>query len=87
MGHFVNSLHLWSVEIFFFAMVIHLWGKYFMAAWRGGRALTWMTGVVTFLSRSSTAFTGYLSQTQLRLAVDRHPGQGRHQRHRRRGRT
>ena len=36
-GHFVNSLHLWSVEIFFFSMVIHLWGKYFMAAWRGGR--------------------------------------------------
>ena len=24
LGHFVNSLHLWSVELFFFAMVIHL---------------------------------------------------------------
>ena len=62
-GHFVNSLHLWSVEIFFFAMVVHLWGKYFMAAWRGGRALTWMTGVVTFLVSILTAFTGYCSQT------------------------
>ena len=62
-GHFVNSLHLWSVEIFFFAMVIHLWGKFFMAAWRGGRALTWMTGVVTFLASIGTAFTGYASQT------------------------
>ncbi|HEY5439145.1 MAG TPA: cytochrome b N-terminal domain-containing protein [Acidimicrobiales bacterium] len=62
-GHFVNSLHLWSVEIFFFAMVIHLWGKYFMAAWRGGRALTWMTGVVTFVVSILTAFTGYVSQT------------------------
>ena len=62
-GHFVNSLHLWSVEIFFFAMVIHLWGKYFMAAWRGGRSLTWMTGVVLFLTSIATAFTGYLSQT------------------------
>jgi quinol-cytochrome oxidoreductase complex cytochrome b subunit len=39
-GHFVNSLHLWSVELFFFFMVIHLWGKFWMAAWRGGRALT-----------------------------------------------
>jgi quinol-cytochrome oxidoreductase complex cytochrome b subunit len=62
-GHFVNSLHLWSVEIFFFAMVIHLWGKYFMAAWRGGRALTWMTGVITFLVSILAAFTGYISQT------------------------
>lgn len=62
-GHFVNSLHLWSVEIFFFAMVVHLWGKFFMAAWRGGRSLTWMTGVVTFLVSIATAFTGYASQT------------------------
>jgi ubiquinol-cytochrome c reductase cytochrome b subunit len=62
-GHFVNSLHLWSVEIFFFAMVIHLWGKFFMAAWRGGRALTWITGAVTFLVSILTAFTGYVSQT------------------------
>jgi quinol-cytochrome oxidoreductase complex cytochrome b subunit len=62
-GHFVNSMHLWSVEIFFFAMVIHLWGKYFMAAWRGGRSLTWVTGAVTFLVSILTAFTGYVSQT------------------------
>ncbi len=62
-GHFVNSLHLWSVEIFFFAMIVHLWGKFFMAAWRGGRTLTWVTGVVTFLTSVATAFTGYVSQT------------------------
>ena len=62
-GHFVNSLHLWSVEIFFFAMVIHLCGKYFMAAWRGGRQLTWVTGVVLFLTSIGAGFTGYVSQT------------------------
>lgn len=62
-GHYVNSLHLWSVEIFFFAMVVHLWGKYFMAAWRGGRSLTWVTGGVLFLTSIATAFTGYVSQT------------------------
>ena len=62
-GHFVNSMHLWSVEIFFFAMIVHLWGKFFMAAWRGGRSLTWVTGVVTFLTSVGTAFTGYVSQT------------------------
>ena len=62
-GHFVNSLHLWSVEIFFVVMVIHLWGKFWMAAWRGHRALTWMTGVVAFLVSIGAAFTGYLVQT------------------------
>ena len=40
LGHYVNSVHLWSVELLFGFMVIHLWGKFFMAAWRGRRALT-----------------------------------------------
>ena len=62
-GHFVNSTHLWSVELFFACMVIHLWGKFFMAAWRGRRALTWVTGAVAFIGSIATAFTGYLSQT------------------------
>jgi ubiquinol-cytochrome c reductase cytochrome b subunit len=61
-GLFVNSLHLWSVEVFFFAMVIHLWGKFFMAAWRGRRRATWITGVVSFVVSIGAAFTGYLSQ-------------------------
>jgi ubiquinol-cytochrome c reductase cytochrome b subunit len=62
-GHFVNGLHLWSVELFFFVMVIHLWGKFFMAAWRGRRAMTWVTGAVAFLGSIATAFTGYLVQS------------------------
>jgi len=61
-GLFVNSLHLWSVELFFAFMVVHLWGKFWMAAWRGRRALTWITGVVLFGASIGTAFTGYLSQ-------------------------
>jgi ubiquinol-cytochrome c reductase cytochrome b subunit len=62
LGLFVNSLHLWSVEVFFFAMVVHLWGKFFMAAWRGRRRATWITGAVSFLVSVGAAFTGYLSQ-------------------------
>lgn len=62
-GHFVNSTHLWSVELFFVFMVIHLWGKFFMAAWRGKRAMTWITGAVAFVGSIGTAFTGYLSQS------------------------
>jgi ubiquinol-cytochrome c reductase cytochrome b subunit len=61
-GLFVNSLHLWSVELFFFFMVIHLWGKFWMAAWRGHRGMTWVTGAVSFLLSIGAAFTGYLSQ-------------------------
>jgi hypothetical protein len=61
-GHFFNSIHLWSVELFMAFMVIHLWGKFWMAAWRGQRAMTWITGVVAFLAAVVECFTGYLSQ-------------------------
>ena len=64
-GHYVNSLHLWSVELFMAFMVIHLWGQFFMAAWRGRRAMTWITGAVCFLGSIGTAFTGYLVQSNL----------------------
>jgi quinol-cytochrome oxidoreductase complex cytochrome b subunit len=62
-GHFVNSLHLWSVELFMGFMVVHLWGKFWMAAWRGHRARTWITGSICFLASIGTAFTGYLVQS------------------------
>jgi Cytochrome b(N-terminal)/b6/petB len=61
-GHFFNSIHLWAVELFFFVMVVHLWGKYWMAAWRGGRARVWITGAIVFLVAVPTALTGYVSQ-------------------------
>src|SRR5215470_12354661 len=61
-GHFFNSMHLWSVELFMAFLVIHLWGKFWMAAWRGRRALTWITGVVAFGAAIVECFTGYLTQ-------------------------
>ncbi len=61
-GLFFNSIHLWSVELFFFFLVIHLWGKFWMAAWRGGRFRTWATGALAFLVSIPTALTGYVSQ-------------------------
>ncbi|MHB8719586.1 MAG: cytochrome b N-terminal domain-containing protein [Candidatus Dormibacteria bacterium] len=64
-GHFVNSLHFWSVQLFFIFMVLHLWGQYWGAGWRDGRAPTWMVGVVIFLISLVTAFTGYISQQNL----------------------
>jgi ubiquinol-cytochrome c reductase cytochrome b subunit len=62
-GHWVNSLHFWSVQLFFAFMVIHLWGKFWMAAWRGNRFKTWVSGAVVFVLSIATAFTGYLIQT------------------------
>ena len=62
-GHFTNSTHFWSVQLFFMFMIIHLWGKFWMAAWRGRRTATWMTGVIAFVASIGTAFTGYLIQT------------------------
>jgi len=61
-GHFCNSLHLWSVELFMALLVIHLWGKFWMAAWRGRRTMTWITGVVAFVASVMECFTGYVSQ-------------------------
>jgi quinol-cytochrome oxidoreductase complex cytochrome b subunit len=61
-GRFFNSLHFWSVQMFFVFMVLHLWGQYFAAGWRDGRAKTWMAGVLIFLVSIVAAFTGYVSQ-------------------------
>jgi hypothetical protein len=61
-GHFFNSLHLWSVELFMALLVIHLWAKFWMAAWRGRRALTWVTGVLAFVFSVVECFTGYVAQ-------------------------
>src|SRR5450631_2574113 len=62
LGHFFNSMHMWSVELFMALLVIHLWGKFWMAAWRGKRTWTWITGVVAFVASVVECFTGYLSQ-------------------------
>jgi quinol-cytochrome oxidoreductase complex cytochrome b subunit len=64
-GRLFNSLHFWSVQLFFVFMVLHLWGQFFMASWRDGRAATWMIGAVIFLVSIGAAFTGYVAQQNL----------------------
>jgi ubiquinol-cytochrome c reductase cytochrome b subunit len=61
-GHFFNSVHFWGVQLFFFTMVVHLWGKFLMGAWRGGRRATWVVGALTFLVAIGTGLTGYVLQ-------------------------
>jgi hypothetical protein len=62
-GHFVNSVHFWSAQAFFFAVTLHLWTEFCKGAWRHGRRPTWVVGAITFVVAIGTAFTGYLSQT------------------------
>lgn len=62
-GLFFNSLHFWSVQIFFFFIFVHFGSSFFTAAWRGGRGFTWMFGVLTFLVAILTGLTGYIIQT------------------------
>lgn len=64
-GYFFNSLHFWSVQLFFLFMVLHLWGKFWMAAWRGRRALTWITGVIALMVSIFAGMTGYVLQSNL----------------------
>ena len=62
-GLFFNSLHFWSVQLFFTFMGVHLVGKFWMAAWRGNRAKTWISGVVAFIIAVGAGLTGYVLQT------------------------
>jgi quinol-cytochrome oxidoreductase complex cytochrome b subunit len=62
-GHFVNSFHFWSVQVFFGALVLHMVSKYLMAAWRDGRWKTWMVGALALGVAVFTGLTGFLSQT------------------------
>jgi ubiquinol-cytochrome c reductase cytochrome b subunit len=64
-GHFVNSLHFWSVQLFFIFMVVHLWGNFWMAAWRGGRWKTWISGLVAFAVSIGAGLSGYAIQTNV----------------------
>jgi hypothetical protein len=48
-GRFFNSVHLWTVELFFLFLVVHLWARFWAAAWRGGRTVVWVTGAAGFL--------------------------------------
>ncbi len=62
-GHFVNSLHFWCAELFFFSMTLHLWTRFSRRPGVMVVGLTWVSGMFAFLAAIGTAFTGYLSMT------------------------
>jgi quinol-cytochrome oxidoreductase complex cytochrome b subunit len=64
LGRFINSIHFWSVQVFFCALIVHMVTKYFMMPWRdGARWKTWMIGVLIFGSAVFEGLLGFLSQT------------------------
>lgn len=60
-GKFFNSVHFWSVQLFFAFMMLHLAVKYFTGAFRDGRWKTWAIGSFTLGASIFSGFTGYLS--------------------------
>jgi ubiquinol-cytochrome c reductase cytochrome b subunit len=62
-GHFVNSLHFWGVQVFFGTLLVHMITKFLMTAWRDGRWKTWLVGALAFGIAMFTGLTGFLSQT------------------------
>jgi quinol-cytochrome oxidoreductase complex cytochrome b subunit len=60
-GKFFNSIHFWSVQLFFAFMMLHMTTKYFIGGFRDGRGKTWMIGVLAFGAAIFSGFTGYLS--------------------------
>ncbi len=60
-GAFVDGLHYWSVELFFLFMMVHFLASFLMGAFRGSRWITWILGMLSFLTAVVTAFTGYAS--------------------------
>ncbi|MEJ2666370.1 MAG: cytochrome b N-terminal domain-containing protein [Deinococcales bacterium] len=62
-GRFFNALHFWGVQVFFAALALHIFTKFFMAAWRDGRWPTWAAGMLAFFVALFAGLTGYLAQT------------------------
>ena len=78
-GHFFNSIHFWSVQMFFIFMVLHLWGQFWGAGWRDGRAKTLDGRRRDLLDQRRHRVHRIRHPAELRLAVDRDQCQGRDQ--------
>lgn len=62
-GHFANSVHFWSVQLFFVGVMLHFATKFFLGAWRDGRWLTWVVGSLLLGAGIFTGLTGFLLQS------------------------
>ena len=59
-GRLLRNQHRWAAEGMVAIVFLHMARVFFTAAYRGPRALNWLTGVVLFLATLLLSFTGYL---------------------------
>jgi ubiquinol-cytochrome c reductase cytochrome b subunit len=59
-GWLIRGIHHWGASLMVLIVFIHLLRTFYFAAYKYPRELTWLTGVVLFLSTLGMGFTGYL---------------------------
>lgn len=59
-GWLVRSIHSWSSNLLIGALFVHLFSTFLLKAYRPPRELTWMTGMLLFMTCLGLGFTGYL---------------------------
>lgn len=59
-GWLIRSLHSWAANLMVFWVFAHLFGVFFMRAYRRPRELTWLSGTLLLFLTLTFGFTGYL---------------------------
>lgn len=59
-GWLIRGIHHWGASLIILTAFIHLLRVFFYGSYKYPRELTWITGVVLFISALGMGFTGYL---------------------------
>jgi cytochrome b6 len=59
-GWLVRSIHSWAANLMVFWVFAHMFGSFFVRAYRRPRELTWMSGALLLFLTVGFGFTGYL---------------------------
>jgi cytochrome b6 len=59
-GWLVRSIHSWAANLMVFWAFAHLFGSFFLRAYRRPRELTWISGALLLFLTLAFGFTGYL---------------------------
>jgi quinol-cytochrome oxidoreductase complex cytochrome b subunit len=60
LGWLLRNQHRWAAHLMVGAVFLHMGRVFFTGAYRGSRALNWLTGIVLLLTTLLLSFTGYL---------------------------
>ena len=59
-GWLIRGIHYWGATLMVVCIYLHLFRVFFTAAYKYPREVTWVTGVILFLTVQGMGFTGYL---------------------------